>query len=519
MIHDPQNPPQLPKEKLELEFVVERAYTPLSYSLTCFANAKKSFSRFLPVPVKDYTVCYHDFICIGKGNQKLIGDIQIERYKKEGGAFLQSMAQLCEREGERLLAAGRKNDEIDFEKWPNQELGKHMDAMTNAYRCFSVFLYYPLCISAFLDTEIDRIAKRCASVTDEDIMKMKARLSSPIKPNENQKESQSFARLVQRVQKNPDLVATFHENPNVVFTFLAEHHPDILQAINEHVQAYGWTQIRWLMGEAMDARQIVERLRDALESKTNAADAFVDYAAITQQANAIIQKAKLSAADTDMIWITKEYVFLRTYRSDVLNRFLYDLRPMLREAAKRLSLSWDDFQQLSAEEAIASLNNGVVLPSVNVEERKKSWALLRVGDEVSVFQGAQADQFAREQQILDVIPKVEQEVKGVVAVQGKVQGRAVIVNSPLDLPNVQKGDILVAVMTFPSYIVAMERAAAFVTDEGGILCHAAIIAREMKKPCIIATKTATKALKTGDLIEVDGEQGIVKKLTDDSTKS
>ena len=65
--------------------------------------------------------------------------------------------------------------------------------------------------------------------------------------------------------------------------------------------------------------------------------------------------------------------------------------------------------------------------------------------------------------------------------------------SQLDKVNV--GDILVTQMTFPSFISAMHRASAFVTDEGGITCHAAIVAREMKKPCIIGTKNATKILK------------------------
>jgi len=51
-----------------------------------------------------------------------------------------------------------------------------------------------------------------------------------------------------------------------------------------------------------------------------------------------------------------------------------------------------------------------------------------------------------------------------------------------------------------------------VTDEGGITCHAAIISRELKKPCIIGTKIATKVLKDGDLVEVDADKGIVKIL-------
>jgi len=58
----------------------------------------------------------------------------------------------------------------------------------------------------------------------------------------------------------------------------------------------------------------------------------------------------------------------------------------------------------------------------------------------------------------------------------------------------------------------MERAAAFVTDEGGILCHAAIVAREMSKPCVTATKNATKVLKDGDLVEVDANNGVVRIL-------
>ncbi|MEK7083758.1 MAG: PEP-utilizing enzyme, partial [Patescibacteria group bacterium] len=84
--------------------------------------------------------------------------------------------------------------------------------------------------------------------------------------------------------------------------------------------------------------------------------------------------------------------------------------------------------------------------------------------------------------------------------------------SPKEQREVQQGDILVTSMTTPDFLPAMERAAAFVTDEGGITCHAAIIAREMKKPCIIGTKTATKQLKNGDMIEVDAIQGIVKKI-------
>ena len=103
-------------------------------------------------------------------------------------------------------------------------------------------------------------------------------------------------------------------------------------------------------------------------------------------------------------------------------------------------------------------------------------------------------------------------IKGVVAMNGLARGRAKIVFNSEQLNKVKTGDILVAPMTTPNYLSALKRAAAFVTDEGGITCHAAIVAREMKKTCIIGTKIATKVLKDGDLVEVDAKKGIVRKL-------
>jgi pyruvate, water dikinase len=104
------------------------------------------------------------------------------------------------------------------------------------------------------------------------------------------------------------------------------------------------------------------------------------------------------------------------------------------------------------------------------------------------------------------------EIKGMIAQKGIIRGRAKIVYTENELSKISSGDILVTPMTRPEFIPAMKKAKAFVTDEGGIVCHAAITAREMKKPCIIGTKVATKVLKDGDLIEVDANNGIVKIL-------
>ncbi len=77
---------------------------------------------------------------------------------------------------------------------------------------------------------------------------------------------------------------------------------------------------------------------------------------------------------------------------------------------------------------------------------------------------------------------------------------------------IKQGDIYVTRMTHPNDITIIKKCAGIITDEGGILSHAAVVSREMKKPCIIGTKIATQVLKDGDRVEVDAEKGIIKKL-------
>jgi pyruvate,water dikinase len=69
--------------------------------------------------------------------------------------------------------------------------------------------------------------------------------------------------------------------------------------------------------------------------------------------------------------------------------------------------------------------------------------------------------------------------------------------------------VLVCEVTTPNYVPLMQKAVAIVTDQGGILSHAAIVARELKKPCIVGTGNATKILKTGQIVSVDANNGAV----------
>ncbi len=188
----------------------------------------------------------------------------------------------------------------------------------------------------------------------------------------------------------------------------------------------------------------------------------------------------------------QELVYLRTRRTDVFYELIFISRPILKSAIAKYGISFNslryyDFKSLIAGKPKRYSND---ISCVDYEGQ------VYISDE-KIFSKQEIDN--------SVI-----EIKGSIAQMGKVSGIAKIVLSVKEVSKVQKGDILVTYMTSPDFLQAMKKAAAFVTNEGGLTCHAAIIARELKKPCVIGTKIATKVIYDGDLIEVDANYGIVK---------
>ncbi|MBE8540223.1 pyruvate, water dikinase [Geoglobus acetivorans] len=100
-------------------------------------------------------------------------------------------------------------------------------------------------------------------------------------------------------------------------------------------------------------------------------------------------------------------------------------------------------------------------------------------------------------------------IKGLGASPGIGIGKVKVIFSEKEINKVEQGDILVTTMTTPDMVPAMKRASAIVTDEGGLTCHAAIVSRELGVPAVVGTKEATKVLKDGMIVTVDGEKGNV----------
>ncbi|HQE15347.1 MAG TPA: phosphoenolpyruvate synthase [Mycobacterium sp.] len=100
-------------------------------------------------------------------------------------------------------------------------------------------------------------------------------------------------------------------------------------------------------------------------------------------------------------------------------------------------------------------------------------------------------------------------LQGLPAVPGEASGVVRVLTDVADGGRLQDGEVLVAQMTNPDWLPTMRRASALVTDTGGMTCHAAIVARELGVPCIVGARTATRDLKDGVVVTVDGTHGRV----------
>ena len=211
-----------------------------------------------------------------------------------------------------------------------------------------------------------------------------------------------------------------------------------------------------------------------------------------------------------------EATFLNEFRKNAISKASLEYRPIFKKVAELTgSTDWRDCFYLFPEE-MQKIVSGQQIDLKGLVKKRYFFAF-------NILNAEGYTQFDENEtgflfnQLGSVLEKKDHSdnggiLKGFPASRGKLRGSAKIVLSTSDFDKLSKGDILVTKATSVDFVPIMQKAGAFVTDEGGITSHASIVAREMGKPCIIGTKMATKIFKDGDLIEVDAINGIVRKV-------
>jgi phosphohistidine swiveling domain-containing protein len=297
-------------------------------------------------------------------------------------------------------------------------------------------------------------------------------------------------------------------NANAIASYLRDHDdrdaasPGARALINDHVQRFGWLGVRWYLGSPFTEVDIRPRV--------------ISLAKIAQERAAA---DNMSGHRSGEKWELLDHLtYLRTHRGEVINRAISVARPFLEYCAFRLEMEYHDLIFLFPDEVIRAIG-GEIAPIIVARRRQEAFgSVLLDGKFLEDLAGADAvEQWLATtgKEILGEIVskeegKGERLLKGTTACRGKTTGTIRVVNNAADAAALEGGEILVTTMTEPAMQAAIERSSGIITDDGGLLCHAALVARELGKPTLIETRVATQLLTTGDVAELDCDAGFVR---------
>ncbi len=298
------------------------------------------------------------------------------------------------------------------------------------------------------------------------------------------------------------------------FSKLAEN--PTRSAMLEHAYKYAF-----LFYNSYSEVENTEFLRSRLSSAKPFAELKKEFEAelVNRKAMQLKIEAKLDVRTRRDVSFLRKLAWERLELKDKWAGAEFRFLNLFKEIAKRMSISLTDiFYVYSIPELVAFLSREALVDPAALKQRKNFYAVQVNAGQVTTYSGDSAKALVSEL-LPDYFKAMDSsEICGQVANPGKVQAKAHVVKvagiSELQqcIKNFQEGEVLITTMTQPNMVPLMKKASAVVTDEGGMTSHAAVLSSEFNVPCIVGTHIGTKAIKTGDLIEVNADKGIVRKL-------
>ncbi len=285
--------------------------------------------------------------------------------------------------------------------------------------------------------------------------------------------------------------------------------------IHQHAESFRYLGYNF-EGPAFPDSYFLRRIKECLNDSVNPLDKLNLMLNKKKQEksnhNKILDDLKVDQKHRLLLNITQSLIYSKDYRKMSLVQSYYEIEPLLEELAKRLSLSLFEIRNCLLKE-IKRMAYGYTKRPSELHKRARGCLFVVINQNLpgKVFTDETFKVISHHLLTKEDLTTVNY-FHGQPACLGQAQGRVKIINTTKDLIKMKKGDILVSRMTNPDLVSAMKIASAIVTDLGGITSHAAIVSRELNVPCVIGTKIATKALKDGDMVQVNANSGEVKKL-------
>jgi rifampicin phosphotransferase len=327
-------------------------------------------------------------------------------------------------------------------------------------------------------------------------------MTMPLELSIFSKERIYFLDLCMKVKKNPKLIE--------------KRDKKFFKELNNYSKKYFYARTSFYEAVTLNEGTLVNLIKENIE-KNSFESLKSEFTKLSSGVKHLKEKQKNfkklfipTKEEKDYLWyFTIMHSWQDERKVSMMTHFNY-LAELLREVSNRTKVDYDTIALMTLKE-VEDLILGKKIDLNEVASRKNGLFFIYTKEKVLRFYKEEAKELFKS---IPSAVKSTEIIKGAVACKGngkRIIGKVRIVHNPAkDIFN--DGEILVTTMTRPEFVPIMQKALAIVTDEGGLTSHAAIVSRELGTPCVIGTKVATQVLKDGDLVEVDANKGIVKKL-------
>ena len=333
-----------------------------------------------------------------------------------------------------------------------------------------------------------------------------------------QPQYQSFALEAEwgLVRLGADIEALFGEIP--ALPRIEKEAPALWQALVDYAKRFHWIENNYFTVEVRDAGFFYKELQYKSAELEGTGKTFRELAEAydrergesRERQQALIARLELGAKQNSLlesVWLFAEW---KDRRKQTVLMGMHYFDRFFAAVAARTGYEKSDMGFLVFPEIRPLLLEKKDMRRL-IEARKMRTFYAITPDGYFTAEGHDADRFFRH--FSHEGDESVSELRGVPACKGTVEGTVRIVRTKADMEAFRAGEILVTNQTTPEFVPIMKRAGAIVAEQGGITSHAAVISRELGVPCVIGIKTATRILQTGDKVQVDATNGIVKKIS------
>lgn len=429
--------------------------------------------------------------------------------------------------------------ERNIETYSNQDLWKMYEGYDKNHTEYYQWCWIPVAADMFHNNLTNKLKEylRSLKIAEEKVNEYFITLTTPTKKSLIEIERIEFLEIASLIKKDSyhkklfeELYKKFREQEVSRFGYkthtkeyeelleqkvsklIAHIKPDFLKKIKSHYDKYFYVNHMWV-GKVSTFEYYLKELVKLIDERADP-DATLkandqEFKETIETRNQLIKRLGISKNYLTLFDAFGDFMVTKIYRRYSQIYAVYKMEFILNEIARRFNLTLMNLRFMIKDEVRKALLEGIV-DKEEIQKRTEFCTYYTEKEKEIVFTGQKAQDLAESAKKIEFMNVME--LKGQTGCLGYGKGIVKKIFRPSDMEKMNKGDVLVSIATDPDIVPAMKKAAAIVTEQGGVTSHAAIVSRELKIPCVIGTKIATKVLNDGDLVEVDANKGIVKIL-------